>query len=194
MHASISMGRWRAKGGGGQKVSGTISKNFPETFHCPRYSSWVATWFGLGDGGVPLDRFVQRSFASRSVGLNPALFILTEDAERLISAKLLRAGEDGCPVAPQKQSLADDMASFSRRRWNSFRRRASDIQNPLKNRIIDLARGMAEKFERGGWSMVWPLINDYHWLAEQIAPLLAKATTDVSDSVPSTAGSNLHSG
>jgi hypothetical protein len=109
--------------------------------------------------------------------------MLTEDAERLISAKLLWARQDGCPVAPQTEELANEMASFSRRRWNSFERRAKNLHDSMEIRTIDLARGIAEKFERGGWSMAGPLINDYQWLAEQIAPILTRMTTDVSDSV-----------
>jgi hypothetical protein len=42
-----------------------------------------------------------------------------------------------------------------------------------ENRINDLARGLATKFTDGGWPMVGPLISDYRWLSEQIAPILA---------------------
>ena len=64
------------------------------------------------------------------------------------------------------------MAAIARRRWNSYERRNGNIADTTENRINDLARGLATKFERGGWPMVGPLISDYTRLAEQIAPIL----------------------
>ena len=64
------------------------------------------------------------------------------------------------------------MAAVARRRWNSFERRNKNVPDTLENRINDLARGLAEKFTDGGWPMVGPLIADYRWLSEQIAPIL----------------------
>jgi hypothetical protein len=93
--------------------------------------------------------------------------------EQSVAAKLLWAREDGSPVAPSDDSLAAEMAAIARRRWNSFERRNANIADTTENRINDLARGIAEKFERGGWPMVGPLISDYIWLTEHIAPILA---------------------
>jgi hypothetical protein len=62
------------------------------------------------------------------------------------------------------------MASIARRRWSSFeRRRPERIEDNRANRVEDLARGLCEKFERGGLRMAGPLITDYRWLAEQLA-------------------------
>ncbi|MFO0979698.1 MAG: hypothetical protein U0996_25085 [Planctomycetaceae bacterium] len=75
------------------------------------------------------------------------------------------------------------MATIARRRWNSFARRHKNVPKTLQGRIEDLARGLAEKFTDGGWPMVGPLISDYRWLAEQIAPLLdAKSETEIRQS------------
>lgn len=101
---------------------------------------------------------------------------LNSTLEKSVAAKLLWASEDGSPVAPRTASRAAEMASLARRRWNSYGRRNKNIPDTTENRINDLARGLAEKCERGGWPMVGPLISDYRWLAEQIAPLLAAET------------------
>jgi hypothetical protein len=92
--------------------------------------------------------------------------------EELIAAKLLWTRQDGCPVAPRNNEEAGTMASIARRRWHSFHRRNENIPDTLENRVNDLARGLATKFELGGWRMVGRLIADYTWLAEQIAPIL----------------------
>ena len=93
--------------------------------------------------------------------------------EQSVAAKLLWAREDGSPVAPANPSLAAEMAAIARRRWNSYERRNANIADTKENRINDLARGLATKFERGGFPKVGPLITDYTWLAEQITPILA---------------------
>lgn len=93
--------------------------------------------------------------------------------EQSVAAKLLWAREVGSPVAPSSDSLAADMAAIARRRWKSYERRNTNIADTTENRINDLARGLATKFECGGWPMVGPLISDYTWLAKQIAPILA---------------------
>ncbi len=95
------------------------------------------------------------------------------ELEQLVAAKLLWGYGDGCPVGPNSDVLAAEMASIARCRWNSYPRRNANIADTTQNRINDLARGLATKFERGGWPMVGPLISDYTWLAEQIAPILA---------------------
>lgn len=96
--------------------------------------------------------------------------------EPLLAAKLLWAREDGCPVAPSSQKLADVMAAIARRRWESFHRRHKNSEDNTANRVNDLARGLGSKFERGGWPMVGALISDYTWLAEQIEPILNEYT------------------
>ncbi|MEX0702313.1 MAG: hypothetical protein WD069_09480 [Planctomycetales bacterium] len=96
--------------------------------------------------------------------------------EPLLAAKLLWAREDGCPVAPSTQVLANDMASVARRRWASFQRRHNTSDDTTEARVKDLARGLGAKFERGGWPMVGALISDYTWLAKQLAPILEEYT------------------
>ena len=96
--------------------------------------------------------------------------------EKTIADKLLWAREDGSPVAPRDEFGAIIMASIARRRWNSFGRRHKNAPKTIQARIEDLARGLAEKFTNGGWPMVGPLVSDYRWLAEQIAPLLDAAS------------------
>ena len=91
---------------------------------------------------------------------------------------LLWARDDGCPVAPRTESSAEKMALLARRRWDSWERRNRNIPDTIENRINDLARGLAEKMERGGWPMVGPLISDYRWLCEQIAPVLLRSRED----------------
>ena len=93
--------------------------------------------------------------------------------EKSVALKLLWALEDGSPVAPHTESGAAEMASLARRRWNSYERRNKNIPDTIENRINDLARGLAEKCEDGGWPMVGPAISDYRWLAERIAPILS---------------------
>ena len=76
-------------------------------------------------------------------------------------------------VAAHDATVAAEMAAIARRRWNSYSRRNASIPDTSENRINDLARGVAEKFTDGGWPMVGPMISDYRWLCEQIAPILA---------------------
>jgi hypothetical protein len=78
------------------------------------------------------------------------------------------------PIHPSHFSVFDraTISVVTRRRWDSFGRRHKTIPKTRQARIEDLARGLAEKFIAGGWHMVGPLISDYRWLAEQIAPLL----------------------
>ncbi len=107
-------------------------------------------------------------FSSYLLGKNS----LETSIEQSVAAKIRWAWDDGCPVAASTDSDAAGMASIARRRWNSYERRNKNIPDTIENRINDLARGLAEKFTEGGWSMVGPLILDYKWLSEQIAPIL----------------------
>jgi len=45
------------------------------------------------------------------------------------------------------------------------------VNDNRANRVEDLARGLCEKFERGGLRVAGPLIIDYRWLAEQLADI-----------------------
>lgn len=98
------------------------------------------------------------------------------EVESSIVAKLLWANQDGCPVAPRTREQALEMAAIARRRWNSFHRRAPNQSDDMNARVEDLARGIAVKFERGGWPMVGPLIADYRWLSLQTVPLLTHSS------------------
>ena len=93
--------------------------------------------------------------------------------EQSVADRIRWARGNGCPVAAPTDSLAAEMASIACRRWNSYERRNRNIPYTTENRIDDLARGLAERFTEGGWPMVGPLISDYKWLSEQIAPILA---------------------
>ena len=96
--------------------------------------------------------------------------------EESVAARIRWAWDLGCPVAASSDAVAVEMAAFARRRWNSYERRNKSIPVTTENRINDLARGLAENFTDGGWPMVGPLISDYRWLCEQIAPILAGDT------------------
>ncbi|TWT81686.1 hypothetical protein CA13_31390 [Planctomycetes bacterium CA13] len=98
---------------------------------------------------------------------------MNADVEALVAAKIRWAWDDGCPVAARDAKVAAEMAAIARRRWSSYPRRNANIADTTENRINDLARGIAEKFTDGGWPMVGPLISDYRWLCERIAPILA---------------------
>ena len=93
--------------------------------------------------------------------------------EESVAARIRWAWNDGCPVAASSNAAAAEMAAIARRRWNSYARRNKNIADSTTNQINDHARGLAEKFTDGGWPMVGPLISDYRWLSEQIAPILA---------------------
>lgn len=95
-----------------------------------------------------------------------------EALEQSIADKICWARADGCAVAASSENESLEMATVARRRWHSFKRRNKNVADTAENRINDLARGLAEKFTDGGWPMVGPLISDYRWLSEQIAPIL----------------------
>ena len=97
-----------------------------------------------------------------------------ENLEEQLVKKIIWAWHEGCPVATNDVVYAKKQAEFSRRRWASFerRRRKTKLPNTLDTRIKDLAKGLANEFTQGGREMVGPLIQDYTWLAEQIAPIL----------------------
>lgn len=94
--------------------------------------------------------------------------------EKTIAARILWAHADGCPIAPSSELEAAKMAAIVRRRWYSYERRNKHTPDTVENRIKDLVRGLADK--EGGPSMIGPLIADYRWLCEQIAPILTDAT------------------
>lgn len=98
---------------------------------------------------------------------------MNSNVESQVAAKIRWAWDNGCPVAAHDANVAAEMAAIACRRWNSYSRRNKNIADTTENRINDLARGIAEKFTNGGLPMVGPLIKDYRWLSEQIAPLLS---------------------
>jgi len=106
---------------------------------------------------------------------------MQDSVEPLLAAKLLWAREDGCLVAPSNKDLANEMALFARRRWASFNRRDKTMNGSRTARVNDLARGIAAKFELGGWPMVGALIADYSWLAEQLATILEEHNRQIDD-------------
>lgn len=99
----------------------------------------------------------------------------TQSLENRLTAKLEWAWNDGCPVAGSSVEVRKAIAGMARRRWNSFERREPDKSaNDRENRIEDLARGLCERFETGGLRMAGPLIDDYRWLAAQLADELLR--------------------
>lgn len=90
--------------------------------------------------------------------------------EERLAAKILWAWNDGSPVATSSPEAAAVMASVARRRWSSFEgRRPVKVEGNETDRVEDLARGLCEKFEAGGLKMAGALIDDYRWLAAQLA-------------------------
>jgi len=89
--------------------------------------------------------------------------------ETKIAEKIQWAFEDGCPIAPYDNDRALEMAIYMRRRWNSYL-----LRNKQKkcSQVFDLAKGLATTYTEGGFPMVGPLIEDYKWLSEQVAPLM----------------------
>ncbi|MCR9197665.1 MAG: hypothetical protein NXI04_03380 [Planctomycetaceae bacterium] len=103
------------------------------------------------------------------------------DTNDRLAARILWSWQNGCPVATRDATSSAKMAAMARRRWNSYPRRNKNKPDTTENRIDDLARGFAETFTDGGWAMVGPLIADYRWLSEQIAPLLMDSSVRVWD-------------
>lgn len=85
---------------------------------------------------------------------------MSADVEALVAAKICWAWDDGCPIAAHDTMTAAEMTEITRRRWNSFPLRNKNIPDTTENRINDLAGGLG------------PLISDYRWQCEQIAPIL----------------------
>ncbi len=92
--------------------------------------------------------------------------------ETEMAKKILWAWHDGCPVAASSEKRAFEMASYARRRWNSYERRNKTRSSTMEGQINDLAKGLAGTFTEGGLPMVGPLIVDYKWLSEQISLIL----------------------
>lgn len=101
-----------------------------------------------------------------------------DEIEALLIAKLRWAWEDGCPVAGSKKEYHVRTASLARRRWFSYeRRRPEKVPDTRPNRVEDLARYLCS-FEKGGLKMAGPLIEDYRWLANQIADVFLSFDRD----------------
>ena len=78
----------------------------------------------------------------------------------------------GSPVAQG----AAEMARIAIRRWNSSARRKVD-QDDVERRIEDLAKGLVQRFETPP-ELVGPLIEDYRYVARQIAARLLDESTE----------------
>jgi hypothetical protein len=83
-----------------------------------------------------------------------------------VTAAILRAWEEGCPVA----SNPDEIAPIAIRRWNSSARRGFEVSD-VQGRIRDLAKGLIARFERDP-DLVGPLRGDYEYLARRVAEVL----------------------
>ena len=89
----------------------------------------------------------------------------------VVSRAIAELWEAGCPVARDSKKLA----TIAVRRWRSVTRRAHNAS--ISARIEDLVKGLIEQCEPDP-RLVGPLRRDYEYLAEQISPLLAKATRE----------------
>jgi hypothetical protein len=99
-----------------------------------------------------------------------------ESLEALLAAKLAWAWNSGCPVAGWSDEFRAEMASIVRRRWFSFeRRKPKKVSDEQSRQIEDLARCLCEKYERGGLRMAGAVIEDYRWLAAQLAEVLSNS-------------------
>lgn len=95
--------------------------------------------------------------------------LMCKSLETRLVEKIQCAYEDGCPIAGSSPEMWAEMAAIARRRWFSFGRRCSNSGRNRDARIDDLSRGLCEKLTPGGLPMAGPLIEDYRWLAEQLA-------------------------
>jgi hypothetical protein len=92
--------------------------------------------------------------------------------ESQLAAAFQQAWNDGCPVAGSSPEAWAEMAALARRRWSSFSRRNANKEGNRASRVEDLAKGLCEKYERGGLRMAGPLVSDYRWLAAHVAKTL----------------------
>jgi hypothetical protein len=102
-----------------------------------------------------------------------------DDSELLASlvSVIETARNEGCPVAEIPRRIAQ--AETALRRWRSFARRHKCKQSAIEDRIEDLAKGMRD-FGEPDRHMVGRLIEDYRYLARELARVLAAAEkTDV---------------
>ena len=98
--------------------------------------------------------------------------VMNKALESELAARIRWAWQDGSPIAGDSPEQWAEMAAIARRRWYSFERRNKNKTADRSNRVDDLARGLCEKFEDGGFRMAGPLIRDYHWLADHLADIL----------------------
>src|SRR5687768_14404928 len=91
--------------------------------------------------------------------------------ERILSSLeevVVQARLQGCPVA--REQIQNELARVALRRWRSFDRRHKKSDSN-RARVEDLAKGLRDAIE-GDRSLVGPLMDDYRWLAEQLAQKL----------------------
>jgi|SRR5262249_39421903 len=99
---------------------------------------------------------------------------MTEEAVLASLEEVVRqAWDKGCPVAGERTEEHAERARVALRRWRSFDRRHKKSDS-ARTRIEDLAKGLRDAFG-GDRHLVGPLMEDYRWLAEQLANKLQDA-------------------
>ncbi len=81
------------------------------------------------------------------------------------------ASSVGCPVAGQSDDDHAEIAATALRRWFASERRLKPAAS-YAERVEDLAKGLRDRFESDP-SLVGPLMEDYRWLALQIADTIS---------------------
>lgn len=109
-----------------------------------------------------------------SSGLCPGnlLHVATPEQRRSAAvAAIASAWDAGCPVAGTNDDEFRQRADIAVRRWESIGRRHRGALS-AEERIEDLAKGLRNGFENDG-KLVGPLMDDYRYLAGQIAEALS---------------------
>lgn len=87
-------------------------------------------------------------------------------------AAIAAAWDAGCPVAGTNDDEFRQKADIAVRRWDSVGRRHRGAFLSAEERVEDLAKGLRNRFENDG-NLVGPLMDDYRYLAGQIAEALS---------------------
>ena len=87
-------------------------------------------------------------------------------------AVVAAAWEAGSPIAGRHPADQERVADVARRRWRSYERRHRR-RNAFdrESRIDDLAKGLRDQLEHEP-QLAGPLIEDYRWLARELADVL----------------------
>lgn len=95
----------------------------------------------------------------------------TDLHERLMTV-VAQAEEEGCPVVSPHLSSQQRIVETALRRWRTYTRRQKRRRTPPAERVEDLAKGLRDASERDP-RLVGPLMEDYRYLARQLAVVFA---------------------